>query len=76
MDVDLDTLATHPDYQRRGAGSALMEWGCKMADEAGVAAYVDASKSGAPLYEKFGFVDKSEPDAGDVASMVRAARES
>ncbi|KAH8884165.1 acetyltransferase [Thozetella sp. PMI_491] len=67
----LDTLATDPDYQRRGAGSALVKWGCDLADEHGVAAYVDASKAGAPLYQRYGFVDESEPGSGDVASMVR-----
>ncbi|KAI8657972.1 N-acetyltransferase domain-containing protein [Fusarium keratoplasticum] len=71
----LDTLATHPDYQRRGAGSMLMKWGCDLADKNGVGAYVDASKAGAPLYERFGFVDESEPDAGEVASMARRQRD-
>ncbi|WYZ37577.1 hypothetical protein EsH8_II_001083 [Colletotrichum jinshuiense] len=70
----LDTLVTHPDYQRRGAGSMLLEWGCSVADENGVGAYVDASKAGAPLYQRFGFVDESEPDAGEVASMARRKR--
>ncbi|GKT51917.1 uncharacterized protein ColSpa_12098 [Colletotrichum spaethianum] len=73
-DRDLDTLVTHPDYQRRGAGSMLLEWGCGLADENGVAAYVDASKAGKGLYERFGFVDKSEADAGEVASMARRQR--
>ncbi|KAF5669901.1 hypothetical protein FCIRC_9086 [Fusarium circinatum] len=67
----LDTLVTHPDYQRCGAGSMLMKFGCDLADKDGVAAYVDASKSGAGLYKCFGFVDKSLPGSGDVASMVR-----
>ncbi|KAL5334918.1 acetyltransferase [Aspergillus crustosus] len=67
----LDTLATHPDYQRQGAGALLLKWGCDLADEHGVPLYVDASKAGAPLYERFGFVDESGPDAGEVASMVR-----
>ncbi|SPO04577.1 uncharacterized protein DNG_07262 [Cephalotrichum gorgonifer] len=67
----LDTLGTHPDYQRRGAGSMLIKWGCDLADEHGVAAYVDATKAGAPLYAKFGFIDESEPDAGEIASMAR-----
>jgi len=49
----------------------LVKWGCDLADENGVGAYVDASKAGAPLYEKFGFVDESEPNAGEVASMAR-----
>ena len=49
----------------------LVKWGCELADRDGVAAYVDASKDGAPLYEKFGFVDVSEPGAGDIDSMAR-----
>lgn len=69
--LDLDTLATHPDYQRRGAGSRLIQWGCDLADKNGTMAYVDASKEGAPLYQKFGFVDKSEPNSGDVCPMAR-----
>lgn len=68
--LDLDTLATHPDYQRQGAGSMLLKWGCDVADRDGVGAYVDGSKDGAPLYSKFGFVDKSEGDSL-VASMAR-----
>lgn len=67
---DLDTVATHPDYQRRGAGSLLVKWGCDLADTQGVQAYVDASKDGAPLYAKFGFVDYSLPGE-DIASMAR-----
>ncbi|EMT71153.1 hypothetical protein FOC4_g10009650 [Fusarium odoratissimum] len=67
----LDTLVTHPDYQRCGAGSMLMKFGCDLADKDGVAAYVDASKSGAGLYKRFGFVDESLPGSGDVASMAR-----
>ncbi|KAL4762084.1 GNAT family N-acetyltransferase [Aspergillus foveolatus] len=72
----LDTLVVHPDYQRRGAGSMLVQWGCDLADEEGVALYVDASRAGAPLYERFGFVDESEGDSGrrEVASMIRRAR--
>ena len=49
----------------------LMKWGCDLADEHRVGAYVDASKPGAALYKRFGFVDESEPDAGDIASMAR-----
>ncbi|KAF2502489.1 acyl-CoA N-acyltransferase [Lophium mytilinum] len=66
----LDTVATHPDYQRRGAGAMLVKWGCDFADAEKVAAYVDASKDGAPLYAKFGFVDYSKPGE-DIASMAR-----
>ncbi|KAH7021381.1 acetyltransferase [Microdochium trichocladiopsis] len=66
----LDTLATHPDYQRRGAGSMLVRWGVARAEHDGVGVYLDASKEGAPLYAKCGFADESLPGAGDVASMA------
>lgn len=49
----------------------LIKWGCDFADKDGVAAYVDGTKSGAPLYEKFGFIDESEGGATVVASMAR-----
>ena len=48
----------------------LVKWGCDLADRDGVKAYVDGSKDGAPLYERFGFVDESVGD-GLVASMAR-----
>lgn len=65
-------LATHPDYRRRGAGSMLIQWGCDVADREGAGAYIDASKAGAPLYAKHGFVDHSDPTAGgEIASMMR-----
>jgi predicted N-acetyltransferase YhbS len=64
-------LCTHPDFQKRGAGSMLVKWGCDLADKDGVSAYVDASKTGAPLYERFGFVDRSLPDQGNIAAMGR-----
>ncbi|KAJ5691970.1 Acyl-CoA N-acyltransferase [Penicillium macrosclerotiorum] len=67
----LDMLGTHPEYRKRGAGSMLVKWGCDLADDEGAGAYVDASKAGAPLYEKFGFVDHSQPDTIGIASMAR-----
>ncbi|EHK98920.1 hypothetical protein M7I_5210 [Glarea lozoyensis 74030] len=49
-----------------GVGSRLLEWGVKKADEEGLDIYLDGSKMGAALYEKFGWVAKREfmdPDA-------------
>ncbi|KAL1851765.1 hypothetical protein Plec18170_006068 [Paecilomyces lecythidis] len=71
--IYLDTVATHPDYQRRGSGSLLVKWGCELADAEGLPAYVDASKDGAPLYAKFGFVDYSNPGE-EIASMARICK--
>ncbi len=36
-------LGTNPQYQRTGAGSALVRWGMAKADEEGVALYLDAT---------------------------------
>ncbi|KAJ6115256.1 acyl-CoA N-acyltransferase [Penicillium sp. IBT 16267x] len=71
--IFLDTLCTHPDYWRRGAGSMIVKWGCDLADQEGISAYLDASKNGAPLYEKFGFVDEGNPDDSS-APMARRKR--
>ncbi|KAI8665390.1 hypothetical protein LRP88_04101 [Fusarium phalaenopsidis] len=73
----LDTLVTHPEYQRRGAGSMLMKWGCDLADENGAELYVDASKDGSFLYRKFGFIEQTlegEPASG-IIPMARALTE-
>lgn len=51
----LDTLVTHPDHHRKGAGGLLVQWGCNKADEKGVVAYLEASEMGKPLYERYGF---------------------
>lgn len=75
-DVDLDMLGTHPSHRRRGAASMLIQWGCEIADRDAVPTYVDANMYGKPLYEKFGFVDRSDPrfTTEGVASMVREPR--
>jgi hypothetical protein len=46
----------HSQERRRGAGKALMKWGCRFADDAGLEAFVEATSSGRPLYESVGFV--------------------
>jgi GNAT superfamily N-acetyltransferase len=53
-------LVTHPDYRRQGAASILIQWGCDLADQNGVAAYLDAHEDAAPLYRKFGFKDRDD----------------
>ncbi len=53
----LDTL---PNHQRRGAGSMLLEWGTREADQAGLFCYLEASPAGYPLYQRYGFLDINE----------------
>ncbi|KAJ5933809.1 acetyltransferase [Penicillium verhagenii] len=57
--IFLDMLATHPHYQRQGAASHLVQTGLDLAEADGLAMYVSASKKGAPLYARFGFIDCS-----------------
>jgi GNAT superfamily N-acetyltransferase len=52
----LDICYVHPDWQGKGAGKLLVQWGTEKADELGLRTFVEASYSGRPLYEKFGFV--------------------
>jgi GNAT superfamily N-acetyltransferase len=56
----LEIVATHPEYHRRGAGGALVKWGCDKADELGVDVHLEAHPAGIGLYEKFGFVRLKE----------------
>lgn len=49
-------LSTHPDHQRRGAGTMLMKWGTEVADSLGYEAFIEASSYGKHLYESWGFI--------------------
>jgi GNAT superfamily N-acetyltransferase len=51
----LTNLCTHPDFQRRGAAIALVEWGVNKADQLRVPAYLEASDVDYGLYAKLGF---------------------
>lgn len=51
----LNSLATHPDHQGRGAGKLLLDWGVKKADDEGLVTYLDATRVARPIYEKRGF---------------------
>lgn len=52
----LNTLATHPDYQSRGAGSKLVLEGLKIARSHHLNATLIATPVGEPLYHHLGFV--------------------
>ncbi|OCL07415.1 hypothetical protein AOQ84DRAFT_295130 [Glonium stellatum] len=51
----LQILATHPEHQRRGAGSSLCRWGMQLAKERNMAISVFASPMGKQLYRHLGF---------------------
>jgi GNAT superfamily N-acetyltransferase len=54
---DLHMLHTDPEYQGRGAGSALMDWGKQKADELRLPIYLESSRKGHLFYQKHGFKD-------------------
>ncbi|GAB7355417.1 hypothetical protein MBLNU459_g5933t1 [Dothideomycetes sp. NU459] len=53
--VYLALLAAHPDHQRKGVGATAMAWGVAEAEKLGLPIYLESSKEGYGLYEKFGF---------------------
>lgn len=57
----LALLMTHPDFQRRGHGSALLDWGHRRADHDHVPLFLCASPVGHPLYLKVGWKDVAVP---------------
>ena len=48
-------MFTHPDHRRRGAGTLLMDWGIKLADQWGLESFIQATKMGKLLYLRHGY---------------------
>ena len=55
-------LSISPQYQRRGAGSALLQWGTDVCDQLGIFAWVHSSELAWKMYEKRGFRTVRELD--------------
>ncbi|KAF3346599.1 hypothetical protein VD0002_g7683 [Verticillium dahliae] len=53
--VYLSVLVVHPDYQGRGVGKLLMEWGLDRAAGLGVSVFLESSPAGRKLYTGLGF---------------------
>nr|OQO25113.1 hypothetical protein B0A51_08313 [Rachicladosporium sp. CCFEE 5018]OQO27121.1 hypothetical protein B0A51_06030 [Rachicladosporium sp. CCFEE 5018]OQO29434.1 hypothetical protein B0A51_04010 [Rachicladosporium sp. CCFEE 5018] len=53
----LMNLGTHPSYRRRGAATALVQWGVERADKESVIACLNTGEhnSARKMYERFGF---------------------
>ncbi|KAF6819062.1 hypothetical protein CMUS01_11781 [Colletotrichum musicola] len=51
----LEYLAVHPDHQRKGVASTLVERGLEQADAVGMKVWVMSTAAAQPLYEKLGF---------------------
>ncbi|KAH8651241.1 acyl-CoA N-acyltransferase [Xylariales sp. PMI_506] len=59
---ELDFLAVHPDYQRRGIGMALLRWGSERAKKESKDCYIVAAAAGRPLYLAGGFEEIGQLD--------------
>jgi ribosomal protein S18 acetylase RimI-like enzyme len=53
----LKELYVRREYQRRGIGNMLVQWGVRKADELGLLAYTEATPAGLRLYLRHGFVE-------------------
>lgn len=53
-------LYVDSDYQRKGAGSMAVKWGCELADQLMLPCWVESSKKGHGLYSRYGYEDKEE----------------
>lgn len=50
----MDHLSSHPDYQRRGIGTLLLNAVIRKIDEANLELYVESTEIGVPFYETIG----------------------
>ncbi|GAA5847244.1 hypothetical protein JCM9279_006155 [Rhodotorula babjevae] len=57
----LSLLAVDPARQRSGAGSALLRWGSKKADDEGVECYLEATELAIPVYLRGQYEPFREP---------------
>lgn len=51
----LHFLATLPEYQGQGHGSAMLKWGIEKADATKSRIYLEATPEGVPIYLKHGW---------------------
>lgn len=54
--TDLAAVGTNPKYQKQGAASMLVAWGCERADDNHLPTYVEATPIAQGVYTRHGFV--------------------
>ena len=66
-------MSIHPEYQRQGLGSKLMQHVCEDIDRHNRYGFVSGSPAGVRLYSRFGFepVGRVETPYGPITSMLR-----
>ncbi|KAI1472617.1 uncharacterized protein F4812DRAFT_464701 [Daldinia caldariorum] len=70
----LELLTVHPDYQRLGAGTALVKWGTKAAIEQELQVVVEGTPVARRLYENCGLRTKIEEMRFDVGEEFAGRR--
>lgn len=65
-------LFTDPPFQRRGMGSALVQYGNQLANQAGLPIFLQGSPYGYPIYSKYGFETVQYLDV-DLREWVKGA---
>jgi GNAT superfamily N-acetyltransferase len=71
--LELGLLMTDPAFQRRGIGTALLEWGLALADREKVPCFLLASPFGYPLYRSLGWNVVGEDIVLDLKEWVQYA---
>lgn len=75
---DLRRMIVHPDYQRKGIGQKLLQWGVALADRENIVGWLFSRPAASKLYEKNGWkavdsiaVDVSGMEVAPFVSMLR-----
>jgi GNAT superfamily N-acetyltransferase len=69
----LELLAVHPDYQGKGHGGELVQWGVGEAAREGVCASVISADGVEKLYAKFGFAEVGRSNVGPLSMLEGGA---
>ena len=51
-----------PEFQRKGLGGRLVEWGINKAEEKGLQVYIEATEQGLGLYLRYGMIEVDRVD--------------
>jgi GNAT superfamily N-acetyltransferase len=65
-------MAVHPNYQRKGIGKLLMDFGIGVAQQVELPIYIESSEEGVRLYEKLGCQRVRQPKSGEVPNAEQS----